>query len=52
MKKKMRLAILMLAGVLVYFAAGEVGMAECIADCWESGGQWCCTTSTCFDYCI
>jgi len=52
MKKRMRLAILMLAGVLAYFAAGEVSMAECVAECWDSDGRWCCTTSTCYDYCL
>lgn len=51
MKKKVRLAILMLAGVLVFFAAEEVGMAECTPECWYTGVGWCCTNEYCTDYC-
>jgi hypothetical protein len=53
MKKKTRLAILTLAGVLAYFASVELGTAYplCHAACWDSGGRTCCTTEDCFDYC-
>ena len=55
MKKSVRLAILVLAGVLTYFAAEKVSMAQplCNPGCWDTGfGIWCCTTETCYDYCI
>ena len=54
MKKRIRLAILTLAGVLAYFASAEVGKAYplCEPGCWESGGWYCCTTETCYDYCL
>lgn len=55
MKKKTRLAILTLAGVLAYFASAELGQADypprCEPGCWDSGGWTCCTTETCYDYC-
>jgi hypothetical protein len=48
---KKRLAFLVLAGALVYFASEKVGMAGCVPDCWDSGGWICCTSETCIDYC-
>lgn len=53
MKKKFRLAILTLAGVLAYFASTEIGKADplCEPGCWDSGGIICCTTAECYDYC-
>jgi hypothetical protein len=49
---KKRLAFLMLAGALVYFAAEGAGRAECIAQCWDSDGRICCTDENCIDYCF
>jgi hypothetical protein len=52
MKKKMRLAILMVAGVLAYFAAEPPSAAYCEEDCWPvGGGITCCTNRYCQDYC-
>lgn len=53
MKKKMRLAILMVAGVLAYFAAVPPSAASCVEECWDAGaGITCCTNRFCQDYCF
>jgi hypothetical protein len=53
MKKRARLMLLMLAGVLVYFAAEKESVASCIPECWDAGwGRTCCTDANCFDYCF
>lgn len=53
MKKKMRLAILMVAGVLAYFASEKPSTAQCVAECWDVGwGITCCTDHNCRDYCF
>jgi hypothetical protein len=52
MKKKVRFAILMVAGVLAYFASEKPGMAYCEEGCWDiGGGITCCTNWRCQDYC-
>ena len=48
---KKRLAFLVLAAALVYFASEKVGMAGCVPECWDNGGWICCTSETCIDYC-
>ncbi|MDP9120861.1 MAG: hypothetical protein M3O15_05735 [Acidobacteriota bacterium] len=49
---KKRIAILMLAGALVYFAAERVGRADCNPQCWYADdGRVCCTDANCFDFC-
>jgi hypothetical protein len=48
---KKRLAFLVLTGALVYFASEKVVMAECVPECWDSGGWICCTDAHCRDYC-
>ncbi|HKH48254.1 MAG TPA: hypothetical protein VKM72_26645 [Thermoanaerobaculia bacterium] len=53
MKKRVRLALMMLAGVLVYYAAEEISMAGCVPECWDAGwGLTCCTNERCMDYCF
>jgi len=54
MKKRVRVAVLLLAGALVYFAAEtKVDAWGCEPECWEvGGGMWCCTDAHCIDYCI
>jgi hypothetical protein len=53
MKKRARWTLLLLAGALAYFATEKVGMAGCVAECWDNGfGNICCTNEYCIDYCI
>lgn len=50
MKKKVRLTILMLAGVLAYFASEKSSAANwCFEDCGAYGpnGEWCCVQPNC-----
>jgi len=53
MKKKVRLALLTLAGFLAFFAARQARAGLCEPECWDSGfGHYCCTSSSCIDYCF
>lgn len=48
MLKKARLAILLLAGILVYFAGEGAVVAGCPEHCWdEPDGRYCCETWSC-----
>lgn len=52
MKKRVRLMLLTVAGFLAYLATAQTSFAWCEAQCWENdGGQICCTTYWCTDYC-
>lgn len=53
MKKRARVMLLAVAGVLVYFASEGTSSASCQPECWEVGwGRTCCTDANCFDYCF
>jgi hypothetical protein len=54
MKKKARLALLLLAGALFYLTAEKkVEAWGCEPQCWEVwNGSWCCTDANCIDYCF
>lgn len=53
MKKRARLVLLAVAGVLVYFASEGTSTAACVPECWDAGwGVRCCTNEQCIDYCF
>lgn len=52
MRKKMRVAFLVMAGFLTVLAAQQAKASLCEDACWDDGaGHICCTTSYCYDFC-